>query len=67
MRIGTRLGLAFGVILFLLLCVMLVGAQRIGTLTQTTHHIIDVEWGKSDASNALREIAASNASAPCSR
>ena len=61
MRIGTRLGLAFGVILFLLLCVMLVGAQRIGTLTQTTHHIIDIEWGKSDAANALSEIAASNA------
>ncbi|WP_198969828.1 methyl-accepting chemotaxis protein [Xylophilus sp. ASV27] len=61
LRIGARLGLAFGVLIALMLCIVAVALLRMTNLASATHHIIDVEWPKADAANTLSQIAAVNA------
>ncbi|MBV2163293.1 MAG: MCP four helix bundle domain-containing protein [Comamonas sp.] len=60
-RIGTRLFLAFGAVLCMLLSVVIVALWNLNTLSRTTHHITDVTWVKAEAANRLGLIAALNA------
>ena len=61
LRIGTRLGLSFGAVIFLMLCIVVLSLATMGNMSKTTHHIIEQEWGKTEAAATLSAMAALNA------
>ncbi len=50
LRIGTRLGLAFGIVLMLTAIVAIIGIWRLGTLKTTVHELATVELERNDLS-----------------
>ena len=60
LRIGTRLSLAFGAVIAMMLCIVAVALLRMTSLSYTVHHIVDEEWAKTDAANTLSTIALAN-------
>ncbi|MGB5806588.1 MAG: hypothetical protein WBH02_04005, partial [Castellaniella sp.] len=61
LRIGTRLGLAFAVIIAMMLCIVAVALLRLTSINTTTRHIVNEEWAKTDAAADLIHAAAANA------
>ncbi|MGE4331211.1 methyl-accepting chemotaxis protein [Diaphorobacter sp.] len=61
LRIGPRLGLAFGALIAVMLGIVVIAVLRMGSMIDTTHHILDEEWAKTEASSTLSLIAAANA------
>jgi methyl-accepting chemotaxis protein len=61
LRIGTRLGLAFGVTIAMMLCIIAVALLRLTSISTTTRHIVNEEWAKTDAAADLIHAAAANA------
>ncbi len=61
LRIGTRLGLAFGVTIAMMLCIIAVALLRLTSINTTTRHIVNEEWAKTDAAADLIHAAAANA------
>lgn len=61
LRISTRLGLSFGAVILLMLCIVVVSLLSMGGMSKTTQHIIEQEWGKTEAAATLSSMAALNA------
>src|SRR5690606_13915261 len=61
LRIGARLGMAFGAVIALMVCIVVVALLRMHSLSHATHQIIDVEWAKTEAAATLGAMANLNA------
>ena len=61
LRIGVRLGLSFGAVIALMLCIVGVALVSMTSLSSTTSNIIEHEWEKMDAASTLSAIATLNA------
>ena len=61
LRIGARLGLGFGAVIALMVCIVVVALLRMSSLSTQTHQIIEVDWKKTEAAAALGNIATLNA------
>jgi methyl-accepting chemotaxis protein len=61
LRIATRLHVAFGVIIALMLVLSVIGINRLNSLDRITTHIADVEWAKVEAAMTVNALTRANA------
>ncbi|MDI4635006.1 MCP four helix bundle domain-containing protein [Pelomonas sp. V22] len=61
LRIGARLGLGFGLLIMLLLGVSLLAYRNFGVVQTVNAHLIEVDWVKADAANAINALTRANA------
>ncbi|MCS0581838.1 methyl-accepting chemotaxis protein [Massilia pinisoli] len=61
LRIATRLHLAFGLIIALMVVLSAVGITRLKSLDRITSHIADVEWAKVEAALTVSALTRANA------
>ena len=61
LKIGTRLGLAFGLVVLMMLGITLVGVLRLGDVGVINSRIIDDNWAKSEAASTIDTTTRANA------
>ena len=61
LRIATRLHLAFGLIIAVMVVLSVVGITRLKSLDRVTSHIADVEWAKVEAALTVSALTRANA------
>ena len=61
-KIGTRLGLAFGLLIVMMLGVVVIGLVRFGTVGTVNSRIIEEDWVKAEAANVIDTPAVAQAS-----
>ncbi|WP_313072290.1 methyl-accepting chemotaxis protein [Melaminivora sp.] len=52
-KIGTRLGVTFGLLILTMLAIVFVGLLRLGSVQQITTGFIEDDWAKTDAANVI--------------
>ena len=60
-KIGTRLGLAFGLLIVMMLGVVVIGLVRFGTVGTVNSRIIEEDWVKAEAANMIDTTTRANA------
>ena len=60
-KIGTRLGLAFGLLIVMMLGVVVIGLLRFGTVGTVNSRIIEEDWVKAEAANVIDTTTRANA------
>ena len=60
-RVGTRLSLGFGLVLSLIVALVLVGTTRLGGIGEAAAIMIDKDWAKAEAANAINASTRANA------
>ena len=60
-KIGTRLGLAFGLLIVMMLGVVVIGLVRFGTVGTVNSRIIEEDWVKAEAANVIDATTRANA------
>ena len=60
-KIGTRLGLAFGLLIVMMLGVVVIGLVRFGTVGTVNSRIIEEDWVKAEAANVIDTTTRANA------
>ena len=60
MRIKTRLGLGFGLLIAMMLALVVVGLQSLTSVAGSNKRLIEEDWVKADAANTLSSIALAN-------
>ena len=60
-KIGTRLGLAFGLLIVMMLGVVVIGLVRFGTVGTVNSRIIEEDWVKAEAANMIDATTRANA------
>jgi len=61
LKIGTRLGLTFGLLIVMMLAIIVIGMLRFSAVAQTTSRIIEDDWVKADAANIINATTRANA------
>jgi len=61
LKIGTRLGAGFGLLIVTLLCVVTVGVQRFTEVGEVNNRIIEKDWVKADAAHTINATTRANA------
>lgn len=61
LRIATRLHLAFGLIIAVMVALSAVGITRLKSLDRITTHLADVEWAKVEAALTVSALTRANA------
>ena len=61
LKIGTRLGLAFGLLVLMMLGITVIGILRMGEVGAINHRIIDDSWVKSQAASGIDVTTRANA------
>ena len=61
MKIGTRLGSGFGLVLLLMVSLIVVGLIHLTGIGETSGTMIDKEWVKAEAANTINAITRDNA------
>ena len=61
MKIGTRLGLGFGLVLLLMVSLIVVGLLRLANIGKTSSKMIEKEWVKAEAANTINATTRANA------
>lgn len=61
MKIGTRLGIGFGIILLLMTSIVMVGLTRLGTINDLSAHMVKKDWVMVEAANTLNVTTRANA------
>jgi methyl-accepting chemotaxis protein len=57
LKVGTRLGLAFGAVIALTLAMVAVGFQKLSTLSDVTQRIVHEDWERTALANDLVDAA----------
>jgi len=61
LKIGTRLGAGFGLLIVTLLCVVTVGVMRFTEVGEVNNRIIEKDWVKADAAHTINATTRANA------
>jgi methyl-accepting chemotaxis protein len=61
LNVGVRLGVGFGLVLNLLAVLVVVGLTRVGSIDAATSTMIDKDWVKAEAANAISSASRANA------
>ena len=61
MKIGLRLGVAFGLILILMVVVIVSGLVRFASIGETSSKMIEKDWVKAEAANTINAMTRANA------
>jgi methyl-accepting chemotaxis protein len=61
LNVGVRLGVGFGLVLNLLAVLVVVGLTRVGSIGAATSTMIDKDWVKAEAANAISSATRANA------
>ena len=61
LKIGTRLGLAFGLLILMMLGIALIGVLRLGNVGEINARLIEDDWVKAEAANAIDTTTRANA------
>jgi len=61
LKIGTRLGLAFGLLILMMLGIALIGVLRLGNVGEINARLIGDDWVKAEAANAIDTTTRANA------
>jgi methyl-accepting chemotaxis protein len=61
LNVGVRLGVGFGLVLNLLAVLVVVGLTRVGSIGAATSTMIDKDWVKAEAANAISSASRANA------
>lgn len=61
MKIGTRLGLTFGLLIVMMLAIVVVGVLRFGSVADLNTRIIEDDWVKAEAASTINVTTRANA------
>ena len=61
MKIGTRLGLTFGLLIVMMLAIVVVGVLRFGSVANLNTRIIEDDWVKAEAASTINVTTRANA------
>ena len=61
MKIGTRLGLTFGLLIVMMLAIVVVGVLRFGSVVNLNTRIIEDDWVKAEAASTINVTTRANA------
>ena len=61
LKIGTRLGLTFGLLIVMMLAMVVVGLLRFSSVAQVNTRIIEEDWVKAEAANVVNVTTRANA------
>ena len=61
LKIGTRLGLTFGLLIVMMLAIVVVGLLRFSSVAQANTRIIEEDWVKAEAANVVNATTRANA------
>ncbi len=61
LKIGTRLGLTFGLLIVMMLAMVVVGLLRFGSVADSTTRIVEEDWVKAEAANVINATTRANA------
>ncbi len=61
LKIGTRLGLGFGLLILMLLALILIALQRFAQVGEVNSRIIEKDWVKAEAANVINATTRANA------
>ncbi len=61
MKIGTRLGLTFGLLIVMMLAIVVVGLLRFGSVAELNTRIVEEDWVKAEAANVINVTTRANA------
>ena len=61
MKIGTRLGVGFGLVLLLMVTLIMVGVTRLSSIGEITSKLIEKDWVKAEAASTINATTRANA------
>lgn len=61
LKIGTRLSLAFGLLILMMLGVALIGVLRLGNVGEINTRLIEDDWVRAEAASVIDTTTRSNA------
>mgnify|MGYP003614596146 FL=1 len=60
-KIGTRLGMTFGLLIVMMLAIVVVGLVRFGSVADLNTRIVEEDWVKAEAANTINVTTRANA------